>query len=229
MVPASDTTTFESDSDQELDKGTSGSKRQLSKFNGYLEACGNEPVQRMDKTDRSKRRHLQQARESVLAVLNTLAPHSVGQFRKALVSRSSGLEDENFEDPDISNSDRELMEALSECYMNANDWSTRRQMLSIMADKLKFKELKHFPPEVTLYRLNIAPKHQILHRRGAPIPVQRQARMAVDPKQVDHFITFITSPHIIQDVPFGEKIMKLSTGEPLYTPNVIRTMIKKVQ
>ena len=43
--------------------------------------------------------------------------------------------------------------------------------------------------------------------------------------KLEHFISFITSPHIIQDVPFGEKIIKLSTGEAITTPNVIRTMI----
>ena len=34
------------------------------------------------------------------------------------------------------------MEALAECYRNANNWQTRRQILSIMADKVSFKTLK---------------------------------------------------------------------------------------
>ncbi|CAC5407824.1 unnamed protein product [Mytilus coruscus] len=37
-----------------------------------------------------------------------------------------------------------------------------------------------------------------------------------------NFIDFITSSNIIQDMPFGEKTMKLSTGKVIPTPNVIR-------
>jgi hypothetical protein len=51
--------------------------------------------------------------------------------------------------------------------------------------------------------------------------------MKVDNNQLDHFLTFITSGHIVQDLPFGQKYLKLSTGEILETPNVIRSMIPK--
>ena len=46
-------------------------------------------------------------------------------------------------------------------------------------------------------------------------------RLRVHHAKFEHFISFITSPHIIQDVPFGEKIIKLSTGEEITTPYVI--------
>ena len=49
--------------------------------------------------------------------------------------------------------------------------------------------------------------------------------MRVDADQLDHFLTFITSPHIIQDLPFGQRYLHLSSGIVLETPNVIRTMI----
>ena len=43
--------------------------------------------------------------------------------------------------------------------------------------------------------------------------------------QIDHFIAFITSPHIIQDLPFGERTIMLSTREAIKVPNVIRMII----
>ena len=43
--------------------------------------------------------------------------------------------------------------------------------------------------------------------------------------RLDYFLAFITSPHIVQDLPFGEKNLKLSSGEILAVPNVIRTII----
>ena len=51
--------------------------------------------------------------------------------------------------------------------------------------------------------------------------------MRVEATQLDHFLTFITSPHIIQDLPFGQKYINLSTGEVLEKPNVIRSMISE--
>ena len=50
-------------------------------------------------------------------------------------------------------------------------------------------------------------------------------RMRVSTAQIDHFIAFITSPHIIQDLPFGERILMLSTKETIKVPNVIRMII----
>ena len=49
--------------------------------------------------------------------------------------------------------------------------------------------------------------------------------MRVDSSQLDHFLAFINSPHVIQDLPFGQRYLRLSSGELLETPNVIRTMI----
>ena len=49
--------------------------------------------------------------------------------------------------------------------------------------------------------------------------------MRVEPVRLEHFVSFIASPHIIQDVLFGDKLLKLSTGEIIKTQNVIRTMI----
>ena len=49
--------------------------------------------------------------------------------------------------------------------------------------------------------------------------------MVVSQTQLDHFLDFITSPHVIQDLPFGEKSIKLSSKEVITVPNVIRMMV----
>ena len=94
-----------------------------------------------------------------------------------------------------------------------------------MADKLSLNELRKFIPTITRYRYNIARRHRLLRGRSAPVSVNINNRLRVDHAKLEHFISFITSPHIIQDVPFGAQIIKLSTGEAITTPNVIRTMI----
>jgi hypothetical protein len=43
--------------------------------------------------------------------------------------------------------------------------------------------------------------------------------------QVAHFIVFIQSPHITTDLPFGKRKLKLSNGEIVTIPDVIRNII----
>ena len=43
--------------------------------------------------------------------------------------------------------------------------------------------------------------------------------------QIDHFIGFITSSHIIQDLPFGERTITLSSRETIKVPNVTKTIV----
>ena len=49
--------------------------------------------------------------------------------------------------------------------------------------------------------------------------------MRIEPVKLEHFVSFITSPHVIQDPPFKERLPKFSTGKIIKTPIVIRTMI----
>lgn len=57
------------------------------------------------------------------------------------------------------------------------------------------------------------------------MPSTSSPKMNVNPVQLDHFLTFITSPHVVQDLPYGQRHMKLTDGTVLETPNVIRSMI----
>ena len=59
---------------------------------------------------------------------------------------------------------------------------------------------------------------------GVPLPMGKSPRLHVKPEQLDHFLSFITSPHIIQYLPFGQRCLHLSSSKVLETPNVIRTM-----
>ena len=67
--------------------------------------------------------------------------------------------------------------------------------------------------------------HRLRYGRGTAVPTLQTGRLRVDEAQLDHFIHFITSPHIIQDLPFGQKKLHLSNGNILEVPNVIRSLI----
>ena len=118
------------------------------------------------------------------------------------------------------------MECLPECYNNATHWSTQRQILSIMADKLTFKDLQRWILSLTRYCLNIA-RHHLFDpwSRFQKVPTVKCTRMFIAPQKLDHFLAFITSTHIIQDLPFDEKTLKLSSNAEIKVPNVVRSLI----
>ena len=47
----------------------------------------------------------------------------------------------------------------------------------------------------------------------------------LDPAKVDHFLDFISSPSFLQDVAYGTRNLKLSTGEKIEIPSVVRPVI----
>jgi hypothetical protein len=166
-------------------------------------------------SERTKRLHTRKARQVVDACLEEIAPHDHQHLLDIVVNDHRAC----------NNVDSTLLEALTECYNNASHWSTRRQILSIIADKVSYKDLQKWIPNISRYRYNIARHHRLLHGRGSVVPVHSSARIHVLPEKLDHFLSFITSAHIVQDLPFGEKSLKLSSNVQIKVPNIIRTMI----
>ena len=175
-----------------------------------------------DASERTSRRHVRKARQAITAALDEIAPNQLHHLWKAIVSKPLEPQNSSEEDDDVDNV---LMEALSECYANANRWDTKRQILSMMADKVSYRTLLKWIPNLSRNRFTVARKHILAHGRGVPAVLQRRTRMAVPQEKLDHFLDFITSPLIIQDLPFGEKSIKLSSKEVITVPNVVRLMI----
>jgi hypothetical protein len=72
-----------------------------------------------------------------------------------------------------------------------------------------------------------ARKHRLLCGRGALVVSKASFRTRIDVTKLDHFISFITCPYIVQDLPFGQRLLKLSSGEIIQTPNVIRVAVNE--
>ena len=79
------------------------------------------------------------------------------------------------------------------------------QILSIFVDQFSQSELQQMLPDVTLYKINQAKRHLLEKGRG--------------------LVAFIANPHLVQDVAHGMRTLRLSSGEKLQMPNVVRTMI----
>ena len=166
-------------------------------------------------SERTKRRYIRKGKLVALATLEELAPTNSEMLLSVIKSKAQ----------ESGEMDSSLLQALVECYENCNHWSTRRQILSIIADKVSFPTLQKWIPDLSRYRFNMARHHLLLHGRGTELPLQKQTRTKVSPEKLDHFLTFITSPTIVQDLPFGEKKLKLSSGFEIKIPNVIRMSI----
>ena len=165
---------------------------------------------------------MSKAKSVIVSGLNVIAPGDAGYLWEA-VKKSGSVE--KVLGIGERQEDRKYLKALAESYQNASTWETRRQILSIMADLITFKRILNYIPGITEYRFKMARQHSLQYGRGALPARAKSPRMRVENKQLDHFLTYITSPHVIQDLPFGQRYLRLSSGKILETPNVIRAMI----
>ena len=198
------------------------------KLNDFLVACKIEPLEKpwlnwQDSSGATRQRYTKKATEIVTAVLKTISPDSAGDLWLSLISSSAV--NKGLDLDELPQSEKLYLEALAEAYNNAVSWDTRRQVLSIMSGVASYNVISMYISGLTKYRYTVANLHRLQFGRGAPAPKQPITRIRIDIKQLDHFISFITSPHLVQDLPFGQRHLKLSSGEVIDVPNVIRQII----
>lgn len=194
-------------------------------LNDMLKLSEKESVQRVLKVpwetacEKTKAGYVNKVRDVMEMVVSILCPNSAEMVclelqRKSIIPNSI----------DVSISS-EFIQVLIECYKQQDNRQTGRQLLSIVADKLKFEELKSLLPSLTEYEFSMARLHKLKFGRGMREANESKVpRYRVAPEKLDHFLDFVTSSHVIQDLPFGMKSFKLSSGEVLEIPNVIRVM-----
>ena len=175
-------------------------------------------------SERTRERYVARTSEIITAVLNTVSEENAACLWNALqsarsISAALGI------DTTTHPSENAYLEALVEAYKNMSGWDTKRQVLSVMSGVASFAAIKKFIPELSRYRYHMATTHSLQYGQGVAVPKNSNPRMCVDRRQLDHFINFITSGHLIQDLPFGEKRLKLTSGKEIKVPNIIRKMI----
>ena len=198
------------------------------KLNEFLSVSGkgniSQPKKSWDQLSvRTKNVRISKAKDAVVASLEVISPGNPASLWQALKS-SQSVEAALCITPQTS-ADQKYLEALAETYQNANSWDTRRQILSVIADLIPYSVIQQFIPGITGYRIKTARQHTIQHGSGVPLPASKRPRMRVDESQLDHFLCFITSAHVVQDLPFGQRYLYLTNGKILETPNTIRSMI----
>lgn len=201
-----------------------------AKLNEFLVASGKTVLAQPKKPwsqmldARTKQVYIDKAKDAVVAALEVIIPDDAGGLWEALKT-SGGVESSLGVPSETNPSDDKYLRSLAETYENASSWDTRRQVLSIMADLVPYSLLQRYLPGITEYRVKTARQHTVQHGRGSAVLISKSPRMRVDYAKLDHFLDFITSPHVILDLPFGERLLSLADGRVLETPNLIRTMI----
>ena len=123
---------------------------------------------------RTKRIHLRKAQQCISAMLDVLSPEKSQELWKELCDRHAVCSKSQVVVEGRSEKETELLNAFAESYLKAQHWSTRRQILSLMADKLSLREMREFIPTVNSYRYNIARRHRLIHGRAAPLQTRRK-------------------------------------------------------
>lgn len=176
-----------------------------------IRAQMNQPVDQY--ADRTQRYFRKKVNECIDVVLDCIAPGQSSELKTLLGT------------PETTEETEDLKSILIHIYEEADSWYTKRQVLSIFVNRYTKSELKQLIPGLTTWRIDEARRHASLVGPGKLVELRPISRTRLDMKKVDHFVEFASSPLFLQDVAYGTKHLKLTTGEKLEIPGVVRTLI----
>ncbi|XP_071162572.1 uncharacterized protein [Mytilus edulis] len=192
----------------------------LQKLNSFLAISDVSPVKEKliplsSSTDKTKQRCLSKALECMSAICETICPGEGDLLFKSVISAHK---------PEKSSTLDQTALILRDIYISAETWSLRRQILSVLSRNYSFNEVREMIPDLTKYRFYAAKLHSDKVGCGLPVSKGRLTRNKIDIADLEHFIDFIISSDVVKDLPFGMKTMKLTTGEIVAVPNLIRSL-----
>ena len=155
------------------------------------------------------------AKEVIGATLECMAPGQSGDLFELVVSR---------EDTEEEKPEKKVMSNLIALYQAAESPYTKRTILSIFVKHYTKSQLLKLVPGLSIWRIDQARKHAAKIDGGVNEGKEPVIRYRLDANKVDHFLDFISSPNYIQDVAYGMRKMRMSTGEVLEIPNLVRTV-----
>ncbi|CAC5412447.1 unnamed protein product [Mytilus coruscus] len=101
----------------------------------------------------------------------------------------------------------DTLQILKKIYIQAESWQFQRQVLSIIVQQMSFEGAQKFIPGLTSWRFYEAKRHANIEGPGLPVNVTVEKREKINANSLDHFIDFITSSHIMKDLPYGQRTL----------------------
>ena len=99
------------------------------------------------------------------------------------------------------------------------------QILSLFVNKFSKSELQEIIPGLSKRQIDDARTHANLRGPGKHVNPPEIHRMRLETTKNYHFLEFISTFSLLQDVSYGTKTIKLDSGEKLLLPAAIRTLI----
>ena len=192
-------------------------KQELNEFHSI---CGVTPVT----MEWTKRRNITEASGAMVANLQTLSPSYHGELWDELGRSENLCEAFNTAKTNKFGSSQSVIKYLP-CRRATPGKTVRKQIISIMVDVFTYEEIRPFIPGLTKYTFCEVRKCSSNHGCGTLVALKSVPRCKTD--QAGNFLSFLTSPSIVQDFPFSEKVLKLLSGEVVQTPNVIRMSVNE--
>ncbi|XP_073242488.1 acetylcholinesterase-like [Porites lutea] len=121
--------------------------------------------------------------------------------------------------------DTGLVQTLISAHNDAENWQTKRQILSLFVNDFSKTELQEMMPGLSKWRIDQARCHATDVGEGQPIHDKPIFRARLDHVKTDHFVDYISRPCFLQDVAYGTRKLKLDSGGHAVIPAVIRTLI----
>ena len=159
--------------------------------------------------------YVRKAREVIETTLQFLAPGSEADLWFSTVESM----------PFGQSKPNDTRERLVQAYKLTDNRHTRLQILSFFVNIFSKSQLQEILPDISKRQIDEAWRHADLRGPGKlPRPPEIR-RMRLEATKTDHFLDFISSSSLLQDVSYGTKSLKLDSGEKLLVPAAIRTVI----
>ena len=209
------------------------SKTALKSLNGFIRSAPSargkvEPVVRQlnipwkDAAPSTQRYYKQKGQEVINLALDCLAPRQATTLLAELIKKQDAKNKHQKE----TNAESGELSRLMTLYKEATSWSTKREILSVFVNDYTKARLQQIIPGLSIWAIDEARKHVAKVGIGKPVPrIEPISRSRLDLTKVDHFLDFISRPNFLQDVAYGAKSLKLSSGDTIEIPNVVRTVI----
>ncbi|CAC5406365.1 unnamed protein product [Mytilus coruscus] len=178
----------------------------LQRLNSFLATSDVSPVKEkliplLASTDKTKQRCVSKALQCMSVICETICPGE-GDTLKNLMFKSVF----SAHKPEKSSTLDETALILKDTYNSAETWTLRRQILSVLSRNYSFDEVR----EVCCIFFAMSR--------------EKLTRNKIDIAELEHFIDFNISSDVVKDLPFGMKTMKLTSGEIVNVPNLIRSL-----
>lgn len=226
----------ESQSSEDENEARSGAKLAIAAFSNAMESLSQvatnagrvSPLMFQLKTswdeasEQEKEVCIDKATEACHLVCDIIAPKAGPELFQSCVTPEK---DSHFSD----------LVPLMEAYSIASTKNVKTQILSLYAYRYSVKTLQriHEPyAKLTEWQIKCARAHARDCGPGSLVETSPSHRVCLPPAKLDHFLDFVNRPYFYQDVAFGTRKLRLSSGENITMPNVIRkvtraTMVKQ--